>query len=158
VRLLSLRDLALKGRDEKKGRRRRGRRLTSKESRNMKRRGYDAERDLVKKLRSLGFKAVRIPTSAPSSEPLPDVFATLNDGILAVEVKASRGDKVYFDSGQVKKLFDFLEIFNVYSKKVAMLAGKFPYKWVFKQVEKVDDYILHKDEGGRIQLKNIFKD
>ena len=155
---MSLRDLALKGRDGKKGRRRRGRSLTSKESRSMRRRGYDAERDLVRKLRSLGFKALRVPTSAPSSEPLPDVFATLEDGILAVEVKASRGDKVYFNSKQVKKLFDFLEMFDVYRRKVAMLAGKFPYKWVFREVKEVDDYVLHRDGEERIQLRNIFKD
>jgi len=155
---LSLRDLALKNKDEgKKGRRRKGRRLTSKESKNIKRRGYDAERSLVRKLRSLGFKAVRVPSSAPSSEPLPDVFATLDDGLLAVEVKASTGDRVYFSSNQVKKLFEFLEIFSTYNKKVALLAGKFPYKWVFKQVKEIDDYVLHRNESGNLRLKYLFK-
>jgi len=156
---LSLRDLALKNRseNEKKKWRRRGRRLTSKESRNMKRKGYDAERSLVRKLRSLGFKAVRVPSSAPSSEPLPDIFATLDDGLLAVEVKASTGDRVYFNSNQVKKLFEFLEIFRIYKKKVALLAGKFPYKWVFKRVEEIDDYVIHKNEKGNTQLKYLFR-
>jgi len=155
---LSLRDLALKNKDEgKKGQRRKGRRLTSKESKNIKRRGYDAERSLVRKLRSLGFKAVRVPSSAPSSEPLPDVFATLDDGLLAVEVKASTGDRVYFSSNQVKKLFEFLEIFSTYNKKVALLAGKFPYKWVFKQVKEIDDYVLHRNESGNLRLKYLFK-
>ena len=155
---MSLRELALKNKDEgRKGRRRKGRRLTSKESRNMRRRGYDAERSLVKKLRSLGFKAVRVPSSAPSSEPLPDVFATLEDSILAVEVKASSGDRVYFSSNQVRKLFEFLEIFSVYKKRFALLAGKFPYKWVFRQVEEVDDYVLRKDEKGNIQLSDLLK-
>jgi len=155
---LSLRDLALRVRDEeeKKSRKRRGRRLTSKESRNMKRRGYDAERELVKKLRSLGFKAVRVPSSAPSSEPLPDIFATLNDRILAVEVKASRGEKVRFNSNQVKKLFDFLDIFSVYSEKIALLAGKFPYKWVFKQVKETDDYVVYRNEKG-IKLNDLLE-
>ena len=155
---MSLRDLALKSEDEgKKSRKRKGRRLTSKESKNMRRRGYDAERALVRKLRSLGFKAVRVPSSAPSSEPLPDVFATLDNGLLAVEVKASTGDRVYFSSNQVKKLFEFLEIFSVYNKRVALLAGKFPYKWIFKQVKEIDDYVLHKDEKGNTQLKYLFK-
>jgi len=156
---LSLRDLALKSKDEgkKKGRKRKGRHLTSKESRNMKRRGYDAERSLVRKLRSLGFKAVRVPSSAPSSEPLPDVFATLDDGILAVEVKSSTGDKVHFSSSQVRKLFEFLEVFSVYKKRIALLAGKFPYRWVFRQVEEVDDYVLRKDEKGNIRLSDLLK-
>lgn len=154
---MSLRDLALKSREEeKKSRKHRGRRLTSKESRNMKRRGYDAERELVKKLRSLGFKAVRVPSSAPSSEPLPDIFATLNDRILAVEVKASRGEKVHFNSNQVKKLFNFLDIFSVYSEKIALLAGKFPYKWVFKQVKETDDYVVYRNEKG-IKLNDLLE-
>jgi len=156
VKRLSLRDLALKNRNEGE-RKRRGRRLTSKESKNMRRRGYDAERSLVRKFRKLGFKAVRVPSSAPSSEPLPDVFATLNNTLLAVEVKASSGDKIRFSSNQVKKLFEFLEIFNVYNVKVALLAGKFPYRWVFKQVEEVDNYVLHKDDKGNIRLKDLLK-
>jgi len=156
---VSLRDLALKNKnnDKKNNHRRRGRTLTSKESRNMRRKGYDAERRLVRKLRSLGFRAVRVPSSAPSSEPLPDVFATLNDGVLAVEVKASNGDRVYFSSKQVRKLFEFLEIFSLYNEKVALLAGKFPYKWVFKQVKEIDDYVISKDEKGNVQLKYLFK-
>jgi len=156
VRLLSLRELSLKN-EEKKSRKRRGRRLTSKQSRNMRRRGYDAERELVRKLRSLGFKAVRVPSSAPSSEPLPDIFATLDDRILAVEVKASSGEKVYFNSNQVKKLFEFLKIFNVYREKIALLAGKFPYRWVFKQVKEAEDHIIHRNEKGNIQLKDLLK-
>ena len=154
---MSLRDLALTSRHEDKGRRRKGRRLTSKESRNMRRRGYDAERSLVRKLRSLGFKAVRVPSSAPSSEPLPDIFATLDDCILAVEVKASSGDRVYFNSNQVKKLFEFLGIFSIYREKVALLAGKFPYRWVFRRVEEADDYVLHKSDKGNIRLKDLLK-
>jgi len=155
---LSLRDLALKSRDEgrRKGRRRKGRRLTSKESRNMKRRGYDAERELVRKLRSLGFKAVRVPSSAPSSEPLPDIFATLDGRILAVEVKASRGERVYFNSRQVMKLFEFLDIFSIYKEKIALLAGKFPYKWVFKQIKEADDYVIHKNEKS-FKLNELLK-
>jgi len=140
-----------------KKKRRRGRRLTSKESRDMKRRGYDAERHLVRKLRSLGFKAVRVPSSAPSSEPLPDVFATLGDSILAIEVKASSGDRVYFSSNQVRKLFEFLGIFSVYKRRFALLAGKFPYRWVFRQVEEVNDYVICRDERGNIQLSDLLK-
>ena len=123
----------------------------------MRRKGYDAERSLVRKLRSLGFKAVRVPSSAPSSEPLPDVFATLDDSILAVEVKSSTGDKVQFSSNQVKKLFEFLEMFNIYNRKIALLAGKFPYRWVLKRVEEADDYILHKNEKGNILLSDLLK-
>jgi hypothetical protein len=66
---VSLRELAAQS--KRKGRRV----LTGKESRRIRRKGYRAERQLVKKLRGYGFKSVRVPASAPSREPLPDVFA-----------------------------------------------------------------------------------
>ena len=80
----------------------------------------------------------------------------MNDRILAVEVKASRGEKVRFNSNQVKKLFDFLDIFSVYSEKIALLAGKFPYKWVFKQVKETDDYVVYRNEKG-IKLSDLLE-
>jgi len=146
---MSLRDLALKS----KGRRRH--RLSSKESRSRRRKGYNAERSLVKKLRSLGFRAVRVPGSAPSSEPLPDVFATSGDMLIAFEVKASTEDRIYFSPEQIRKLFDFLEMFSLYERKIALLAGKFPYKWIFKRVDKIDSYVIRKDEESEIKLEEM---
>ena len=55
-----------------------------------KRRGYYSERVLVRLLRSRGYKAVRIPLSAPSDQPLPDVLATRSSHIYAFEVKNAR--------------------------------------------------------------------
>ena len=88
--------------------------MTVREIKRIKRKGYYAERELVKKLRRYGFRAVRVPMSAPSGEPLPDVFATKGDCILAFEVKAPNADRAYFKRDQVKKLFEFLNIFGVY--------------------------------------------
>lgn len=136
---MSLRDIAEKTKSKGK---RKGRTLTSSESRKIRSFGHRAERDLVKKLRAKGFKAVRVPVSAPSSEPLPDVFATKDDCVLAFEVKSTSSDRVYFKQEQVGKLFDFLGIFGVYEKRKAVLAGKFPYKWVFKVADKVGDYVV----------------
>ena len=56
--------------------------------RRIKKRGYDAERELVHRLREAGFDALRVPVSAHSREPLPDVFAIKGDAILAFEVKS----------------------------------------------------------------------
>jgi Holliday junction resolvase len=145
---LSLRDIAEKTKPKSK---RKGRKLSSSESRRIRVRGYRSERDLVKKLRAKGFKAVRVPVSAPSSEPLPDVFATKGDRVLAFEVKSTSSDRVYFKQEQVKKLVDFLGMFEVYDKKKAVLAGKFPYKWVFKVAEKIDNYIIRdNDESSEL--------
>ncbi|MCX8170672.1 MAG: Holliday junction resolvase Hjc [Candidatus Bathyarchaeota archaeon] len=150
---MSLRDLAARSKHKYKGRR--GRILTLKEIKRMKKRGYQAERDLVRRLRELGFKSVRIPVSAPSSEPLPDVFATKGECVIAFEVKAPNADRAYFPEDQVKKLFSFLEMFEAYPFKLAILAAKFPYKWVFKKINSVNDYSINKDEESNITFEAI---
>jgi Holliday junction resolvase len=153
---LSLRDLAIKSKGkEKESQTRKGRVLTIKEIKRIRKRGYRAERQLVRKLRALGFRSVRVPVSAPSSEPLPDVFATKGKYLLAFEVKAPNADRTYFRKDQVKKLFDFMEMFEVYDRKLAVLACKFPYRWVFKHADEIADYVIVKDEKGNIRLDQI---
>jgi len=120
--------------------------LTGKESRRIRRKGYCAERQLVKKLRRCGFESVRVPVSAPSNEPLPDVFAMKGETFLAFEVKGPNSEKAYFRRKQVEKLFEFLDMFDLCKRKLAIIAGKFPYKWVFKRIEERDDYVLQKEE------------
>ena len=143
---MSLRELAAKGTSRQR---------KSREMKGIRRKGYRAERQLVKKLRRLGFKSVRVPVSAPSSEPLPDVFATKGNSLLAFEVKAPNAEKVYFRENQVEKLFNFLDMFGAYDAKLAILAGKFPYKWVFKHVETPTDYTLRRDEESNVRLNRI---
>ncbi|MEM0050243.1 MAG: endonuclease [Candidatus Bathyarchaeia archaeon] len=132
-----------------------GRILTLKEVRRMKKRGYQAERDLVKKLRDLGFKSVRIPVSASSGEPLPDVFAVKSDCIMAFEVKAPRDRRAYFPRDQVKKLFDFLSMFDSYPNRIAVLVAKFPRKWIFRRIDVIDDYFISADEVSNLRLEAI---
>lgn len=140
---VSLRDLA----GGKPKRRRYTRTLTRKQVRQIKKRGYDAERELVHKLREAGFKALRIPVSAPSSEPLPDVFAIKGDAILAFEVKSHKR-YAYYKKNQVEKLHDFLEIHRYYPRRLAILAAKFKYKgWFFIVAEKPDDYVIKVGQG-----------
>ncbi|MFQ6053404.1 MAG: Holliday junction resolvase Hjc [Candidatus Bathyarchaeia archaeon] len=140
---MSLRDLA----GEKPKRGRFTRTLTRRDVRRIKKRGYDAERELVQKLREAGFDAVRVPVSAPSSEPLPDVFAIKGDAILAFEVK-SQERYAYYKRAQVEKLHSFLQIHRYYPRRVAVLAAKFKYKgWAFMVAEKPGDYSLKLGEG-----------
>ncbi len=151
---MSLRDIASRSkRGDKSSKGRHGRLLTVKEIKRIRRRGYRAERELVGRLRNLGYNSVRVPVSAPSSEPLPDVFATKDNCILAFEVKAPNAERAYFRSDQIKKLFDFLEMFKVYQMKYAVLAAKFPYRWVFKKVEAIGDYVLEKSEADNMKLE-----
>lgn len=140
---VSLRDLA----GDKPKRSRYTRTLTRKEVRRIKKRGYDAERELVHKLRDAGFDALRIPVSAPSREPLPDVFAIKGDAILAFEVK-SQARYGYYKRDQVAKLHEFLKIHGYYPRRFAVLAAKFKYKgWAFLVAEKPGDYSIRVGQG-----------
>jgi Holliday junction resolvase len=140
---LSLRDIA----NPKKRRERFTRTLTGKQVRAMKKRGYDAERELVQMMREQGFDAVRVPVSAPSNEPLPDVFAVKANTVVAFEVK-SQLRYSYYKSEQVAKLNAFLDIHKIYPRRYAVLAGKFKYKgWCFSVAERPGDYTLKTGEG-----------
>ena len=140
---MSLRDLA-KGKPKRS---RYTRILTRREVRRIKKRGYDAERELVKKLREAGFKALRIPVSSPSKEPLPDVFAIKGDAILAFEVKSHKR-YAYYRRDQVAKLHEFLDIHRIYPRRLAVLAAKFKYKgWWFLVSERPGDYSIKVGEG-----------
>ena len=124
------------------------RQLTAKQVRAMKKRGYDAERELVHMFRDQGYSAIRIPVSAPSKEPLPDVFAIKDDAILSIEVK-SQVRYAYYKSHQVVKLFEFLEMHKIYPRKYAVLAAKFKYKgWWFDVADSSNrDYMIKIDQG-----------
>ncbi len=139
---MSLRDIATP-KHNKPPRKRFTRQLTAKEVRAMKKRGYDAERQLVHMFRDAGYDSIRIPVSAPSKEPLPDVFAIKDDSILSIEVK-SQIRYAYYKSHQVVKLFEFLEMHKIYPRKYAVLAAKFKYKgWWFDVAERSDkDYLI----------------
>jgi Holliday junction resolvase len=120
-----------------------------------KKRGYDAERELVLMLRKEDFKSLRVPVSAPSKEPFPDVFAVRGDVILAFEVK-SMERYAYYKEDQIVKLFGFLEIHKIYPRKYAVLAAKFKYKgWVFYIAEKPGNYTLKVGTG--ISLSKLLK-
>jgi Holliday junction resolvase len=148
---MSLRDLV----KTKPKRERFTRTLNRDQVRRMKKRGYDAERELVKKLRGVGFDALRVPVSAPSNEPLPDVFAIKDKTILSCEVKA-QVRYVYYKKKQVTKLFEFLDIHKIYPRRYAILAAKFRYKgWVFMIPEKTGDYSLR--IGGGISFRELIK-
>lgn len=144
---MSLREVA-----RSKERRMTKRILSPKEVKRIKRRGYDAERELVQKLRMSGLSAMRVPVSAPSSEPFPDVFAVKDEVIMAFEVKARHKRYNYFKRKQVKKLFGYLDFHKIYPRRFAVLAAKFPRRgWTFKIIDKPGDYVIKPGEGNTLQ-------
>ncbi|MDP7976732.1 MAG: hypothetical protein ACP5T5_04920 [Thermoprotei archaeon] len=108
--------------------------MTSSPSRN-RAKGYRAERELVYYLRQKGWAAWRIPTSASSSETLPDVVAVKDADLVAFEVKyRTREDGkavVRVSKEQIDKLSRFLDAFTLYNRH-AIVALRVRGKWVFK--------------------------
>lgn len=131
--------------------------------RKWRRRGFYSESVLVKLLEKNRFKAVRIPVSNPSLNPLPDVIARKNLHIYALEVK-NADYYAYFPKQQMEKLFRFLDelipLPNQY--KHPILAAHLGKKWVFREIRWQDwergklperERILKRDKGN-FDLKN----
>ena len=75
-----------------------------------RKRGYEAERELVRKLWRCGFAVVRGPASGAKVRKAvyPDVVAIKNRRILVFEVKKrSKLESIYLDKEQVAKLREF---------------------------------------------------
>lgn len=135
------------------------------EIRRWRRRGFYSENALVKLLMRKGYKAVRVPVSNPSLNPLPDVIARRDSHIYAFEVK-NAGYYAYFPKQQIEKLFNFLEELIPLEReyKHAVLAAHLGKKWIFKELswrdweknrlpEKVR--ILKRDRGNfTIEMKS----
>jgi Holliday junction resolvase len=103
--------------------------------RRWRRRGFYSENVLVKLLQKNGFKAVRIPVSNPSLNPLPDVIARKDSDVYAFEVK-NASYYAYFPKQQIEKLFRFLdEIIPIDRQlKHPVVAAHLGKKWVFKEL------------------------
>lgn len=96
--------------------------------------GRNAERELVKILSSMGYRAVRIPTSNSSPNPLPDVFATFGGTLLAFEVKSTWEPKLKIREIQIRKILDFLSMFTMEGHAYVAVKFKSFKKWEFFEV------------------------
>ena len=101
-----------------------------------RRRGYYTERQLVKRLEKLGFRAVRIPVSNPSANPLPDVIARKDLHIYAIECK-NASYYAYFPKKQIEKLFRFLDLFIPLPRQYmhAVLVAHLGKRWIWKELD-----------------------
>jgi len=103
--------------------------------RKWRRRGFYSESVLVKLLQKHGYKAVRVPVSNPSANPLPDVIARRELHVYAFEVKNARY-YAYFPKSQIEKLFRFLDELVPIPKqyKHSVLAAHLGKKWIFREI------------------------
>jgi Holliday junction resolvase len=104
--------------------------------RRWRKRGFYAENALVKLLRKNGYRAVRVPVSNPSLNPLPDIIARKKADIYAFEVKNAKY-YAYFPKQQIEKLFRFLDelipLENIH--KHAVLSAHLGKRWIFKEID-----------------------
>ncbi|MDH5482340.1 MAG: hypothetical protein OEY22_05625 [Candidatus Bathyarchaeota archaeon] len=136
------------------------------EIRRWRKRGFYSENVLVKVLQKNGYKAVRVPVSNPSLNPLPDVIARKDTHVYAFEVK-NASYYAYFPKQQIGKLFRFLnELIPVENKyKHAVLAAHLGKKWIFKEMrwedwekDKLPDKArIVKRDRGNVKLKKVRK-
>ena len=131
---------------------------TKRDIQRWRKRGFHSETALVRKLETQGFKAVRIPVSNPSRNPLPDVIARRDEDVYAFEVKTSRY-YAYFPKNQIEKLFSFLDQLiplNTQNKH-AVLAAHFGRRWIFREISWKDwengklaecERVLKRDKGN----------
>ncbi len=76
----------------------------------------------VEYLKSHGFKAIRVPVSAAGKQPLPDIIATHDGTIYAIEVKSTSKSAITIDKEQVEKLFAFCDVFSFCECQPAVLV------------------------------------
>lgn len=123
-----------------------------------RKRGFYSETALVRELKKQGYRAVRVPVSNPSRNPLPDVIARRGQHVYAFEVKNS-SYCAYFPKGQIEKLFGFLDqLVPIPSQyKHAVLAAHLGRRWIFREKSWKDwkegelverERILKKDKGN----------
>ncbi len=110
-----------------------------------KSRGCNYERKLVSFLYSLGFSAVRVAGSGSSHYPSPDVIASNNKRIVAIEVKSTQKDRVYIDKRTVSRLLEFSDMFGAEPWFALHIVGK---GWFFKHAGNFN--------GGRLDENNTY--
>ncbi|MGB9707823.1 MAG: Holliday junction resolvase Hjc [Candidatus Pacearchaeota archaeon] len=100
-----------------------------------KKRGSDAERELLHLLSSKGFAVARVAGSGMIEETNCDLFAGNGKKKYAIEVKLSSNHKKYLSKEQISGLIEFAEKFGL----SPIIAIKFLHKgWWFIEPDKLE--------------------
>jgi len=113
--------------------------------------GRNAERELVSLLRSQGFRAVRIPTSNSSPNPLPDVFAVRSGFLYAFEVKSTWDPKIKVRKLQIEKLLGFLSMFPIPGGAYIAVKFKTFKEWRYVQVNSPQDTTVTRESSALLE-------
>lgn len=74
--------------------------------------GVNAERNLVHLFFANGWSAVRVAGSGSSRYPSPDILASNNKRLLAIECKTSRKKSLYIRKEEIQQLAEFCKAFG----------------------------------------------
>lgn len=97
-----------------------------------KKKGLDAERELIHLFWKHKWAAVRVAGSGSSSFPSPDILAGKGNRKLAIECKACKGIAQYFSKEEIAQLKEFTTTFGAES----WVAVKFTNRgWYFVSLE-----------------------
>lgn len=77
-----------------------------------KNKGTRAERELFHMLWDNGWATLRSAGSGSTPKPSPDLIASNNERILAIECKSIRGNSKYFDKKEISELTEFSKMFG----------------------------------------------
>ena len=96
----------------------------------VKRKGIDAERELIHKFWENEWTAIRVAGSGSIKYPVPDILAANIARKLAIEAKVTKQTKKYFTDDDIDQINEFSSKFGA----EAWLAVKFPKEgWFFVQ-------------------------
>lgn len=99
-----------------------------------KKKGINAERELVHTFWSRGWAALRIAGSGSSKYPSADIIASNGSKVFILEVKSTKNRTKYFS----RKELEQLKALALYLNAEAHIAVRFKNKtWFFFELEKV---------------------
>jgi len=114
---------------------------------NRKRKGINAERELLHKFWDAGWACVRIAGSGSIKYPMPDVLVSNGFKVIAIEIKNIDSDYKYFPRREINELVDFSKKFGA----IPFVAVKFSGKpWLFLSIEDLKET----NHGYAIQFEN----
>ena len=124
---------------------------------NKKKKGSDAERDLIHFFWENGWAAARVAGSGSMKYPSPDIIAGKNGLLYVIECKITCKDRQYFEKREIKDLKGFAKTMAAIPFTAVKFKGK---NWQFypisglKETEK--NFVITKDQKG-LENKDITK-
>jgi len=120
---------------------------------NLKRKGIDAERELVHMFWEKKWVAIRVAASGGMRYPSPDVLAANGLRQLAIECKSTKSSRYYITKKQIEELKFFAEQFGAESWVAIRFLGR---EWYFLSLEDLGktqtQYVITKEKAKLMAL------